>query len=243
MQHDDADKVMVRVRHEWLRRVEAEYRSSVITQTLTLWMTQAAVSPDLIAEGLRIAQDEIDHASLSMDVFLAAGGQETPRIDRDSLSFGRTPGLALEDDIVRIGLDSFCLGETVAVPLFRSLREGCTQPVAREALDRILKDEVRHRDFGWALLTWMLEMEPKRKALVQGLLPNSFRNVRASYAPAFSGNREKLPLPAIQWGLMDTAAYADAVHKTWERDYRPRFAKLEIDASPAWEDAISAPKR
>ena len=240
MESVEAERALVRVRHEWLRRVEAEYRSSVITQTLTLWMTQAAVSPDLIAEGLRIAQDEIDHAALSMDVFLAAGGSEMPRIDRDSLTFGRTQGLSLEEDILRIALDSFCLGETVAVPLFRSLREGCTETIAREALDRILKDEVRHRDFGWALLTWMLEAEPKRKTLIELLLPNSFRGIRASYAPAFSGNVDKLPSQAIQWGLMDRSGYAEAVQKTWERDWQPRFAKLSIDARAAWEQALSA---
>jgi len=221
------------VQHEWLRRVEAEYRSSVITQTLTLWMTQAAVSPDLIAEGLRIAQDEIDHASLSMEVFLAAGGTETPRLDRESLVFSRTSG-TLEDDILHIGLDSFCLGETVAVPLFRALREGCTEPVALGALDRILKDEVRHRDFGWSLLAWMLETSPARRALVERSLPGAFRNIRASYAPAFSGNAAKLPEAAIRWGLMDASAYAESVQKAWERDWQPRFATLGIDAEAAW---------
>lgn len=230
------------VQHEWLRRVEAEYRSSVITQTLTLWMTQAAVSPDLIAEGLRIAQDEMDHASLSMEVFLAAGGTGTPRLDRESLMFSRTSGATLEDDILRIGLDSFCLGETVAVPLFCALREGCTEPVARGALDRILKDEVRHRDFGWALLEWLLETDPSRRALVERALPSSFRTIRASYAPAFSGNVAKLPESAIRWGLMDASAYAESVQKAWERDWQPRFAKLGVDADAAWTAALSAPR-
>lgn len=234
------DATLDLVRQEWRRRVEAEYRSSVITQTLTLWMTQAAVSPDLIAEGLRIAQDEMDHASLSMEVFLAAGGTEAPRLDRNTLMFSRTSGASLEDDILRIGLDSFCLGETVAVPLFRALREGCTEPVARGALDRILKDEVRHRDFGWALLEWMLEMEPSRRALVERALPSSFRTIRASYAPAFSGNVAKLPEAAIRWGLMDAPAYAESVQKAWERDWQPRFAKLGVDADAAWTDALRA---
>ena len=49
----------------------------------------------------------------------------------------------------------FCLGETVAVPLFSHLRERCTESLPRAALDRILRDEVRHRDFGWDLLDWL----------------------------------------------------------------------------------------
>ena len=31
----------------------------------------------------------------------------------------------------------------------------CTEPIARAALDRILVDEVRHRDFGWDTLDWL----------------------------------------------------------------------------------------
>jgi hypothetical protein len=35
-----------RVRDEWLRRVEAEYRSAVIAQHLGLWLLQIGASPD-----------------------------------------------------------------------------------------------------------------------------------------------------------------------------------------------------
>jgi len=223
------------VQDEWLRRVEAEYRSSAITQTLTLWMTQAAVSPDLIAEGLRIAQDELDHAELSMAVYQAAAGTEMPRIDRASLTFSATPGAQIEDDIVLFALEIFCLGETVAVPLFRSLRERCEEPVARAALDRILLDEVRHRDFGWALLTWMLEQAPERAALVRRRLPSAFASIRRSYAPAFSGQAPSaLPPEAIRWGLMDPPEYAACLDRTFERDWQPRLARLGIDALDAW---------
>ena len=42
----------------------------------------------------------------------------------------------------------FCI---VAVRLFSRLRQNAAEPVALAALDRILRDEVRHRDFGWTL--------------------------------------------------------------------------------------------
>lgn len=222
------------VQTEWLRRVEAEYRSSAITQTLTLWMTQAAVSPDLIEEGLRIAADELTHASLSMDVYRAAGGEGMPVLERDSLTFERTRGFTLEEDIVCMGLEIFCLGETVAVPLFKSLREACEEPVARLALDRILVDEVRHRDFGWALLGWMLEIGPAQRALVERRLPAAFAQIRRSYAPAFSGEVAPLPAEARRWGLMDPTHYAACLERTFVRDWQPRFEKLGIDAKKSW---------
>ena len=50
----------------------------------------------------------------------------------------------------------FCVGESVAVPLFRMLRERCSVPIARRALDRVMRDEPRHRQFGWDVLDWLL---------------------------------------------------------------------------------------
>jgi hypothetical protein len=126
----------------------------------------------------------------------------------------------------------------VAVPLFRSLRERCEEPIARTALDRILVDEVRHRDFGWALLTWMLEQHPERAALVRRRLPSAFASIRRSYAPAFSGAiANALPSEAVRWGLMDPPDYAACLARTFERDWLPRLARLGIDATVAWTTA------
>lgn len=225
------------VRREWLQRVEAEYRSSVLTQYLTLWMTQAGVSPDLVQDGLRIAADELDHADLSMEAHRAAGGEGVPLLARESLTMPLRPGETLEAAIVRVGVDAFCLGETVAVPLFRHLREGCDVPVARAALDRILKDEVRHRDFGWDLLAWMLEAPSHRevRAQLDRDLPQWFARIRGSYAPAFSRALTEIDEADRRWGLMAPAQYAEVVERTWERDWRPRFAHLGIAAERAWE--------
>src|SRR5258706_410275 len=63
------------VRVEWLRRVEAEYRSAAITQQLALWLIQIGASPDLIRAGLRIVSDELTHSEMSHRVYAAARGR------------------------------------------------------------------------------------------------------------------------------------------------------------------------
>ena len=225
-----------RAQAEWLRRVEAEYRSSVVTQHLTLWLTQAGVSPDLLHAGLRIAADELDHADLSMAVYQAAGGTGMPAIARESLEHPRRSGDPLEWDIVRVGVDVFCLGETVAVPLFRHLREGCEEPTAKAALQRILRDEVRHRDFGWTLLDALLDtpLAGPLRALVARELPGWFARIRESYAPADAVAHTEVDADDRRWGLMAPARYAAVVAKTFERDWVPRFAARGIDARAAW---------
>src|SRR5258705_13009633 len=80
------------VRTEWLRRVEAEYRSAAITQQLALWLIQIGASPDLIRAGLRITSDELTHADLSHRVYRAAGGTEMPRLARETLAISQRGG-------------------------------------------------------------------------------------------------------------------------------------------------------
>jgi hypothetical protein len=94
---------------------------------------------------------------------------------------------------------------------------------------------VRHRDFGWTLLEWMLATggAPAYRALLAEELPAMLRRVRRNYGVS------DLPRPENAgafsdadraWGLMPLSEYADAVAETFARDYAPRFADLHIDA-------------
>src|SRR5258705_11766262 len=100
------------VRVEWLRRVEAEYRSAAITEQLALWLIQIGASPDLIRAGLRIVSDELTHSEMSHRVYAAARGNETPKIARETLGVPAPPG-PVEHAVARVAVDVFCLGETI----------------------------------------------------------------------------------------------------------------------------------
>lgn len=226
------------VRAEWLRRVQAEYRSAAITQHLTLWLIQLGASPDLIDAGLRIVKDELTHARMSHRAYTAAGGRDAPKLAQETLGLSRPASEALLLSTARAGVEVFCLGETVAVPLFKVLRDDCTAPAARRALDRILRDEVRHRDFGWMLLGWLAELPAREAALglVRAELPAMLARLRRSYAP---GHAKKTSMSAEDraWGLMPPARYGEILERTITRDYIPRFGALSIDAAAAWEES------
>jgi hypothetical protein len=220
-----------RVRDEWRARIAAEYTSAAITQQLVLWLIQAGAPPDLIDAGLAIVADELAHSRLSHAVYTAAGGGEPPALDRDALGLARTTA-RLEDDILRAAVRVFCLGETVAVPLFRHLREGCTEPVARTALDRILRDEVRHRDFGWDLLDWVMTLDDEVPARVAAELPAMLRELEASYGTAndaVARDDGAMTEADRAWGLAPPRDYAEILAHTIERDFVPRFAARDIE--------------
>lgn len=221
-----------RVREEWRARIAAEYTSAAITQHLVLWLIQAGAPPDLIDAGLAIVADELAHSRLSHDVYVQAGGTEPPAIVREQLGLARSSE-RLEVDILRIAVRVFCLGETVAVPLFKHLRERCTEPVAKEALDRILRDEVRHRDFGWDLLDWLLTtpLADEIPGMLATGLPLMFAQLEITYGTGNDAVAEDDGAMADEdraWGLAPPRDYAEILAKTIERDYRPRFAARDI---------------
>lgn len=223
------------VQREWERRVIAEYRSASITHHLVLWLIQMAASPDLIVDGLRIVKDELAHADLSHKTLAKAGGQMRAAIPRETLGLTRDEREPLEHAVARVCVDTFCLGETVAVPLFKVLREGCEVPVARRALDRILRDEVRHRDFGWALLDHLLELPPHlgMRPFIERELPRLFARIRRSYGPDVA-LAESIAAEDRRWGLMPDARYRQILERTVTRDWVPRFKARGFDAAAAW---------
>lgn len=225
-----------RVRLEWRNRIAAEYGSAAITQHFVLWLIQIGASPDLIDDGLVIVKDELTHAALSAEVHSAAGGDGAPAIDRATLGLPRRADVPLELDVLRAGLQVFCLNETVAVPLFSHLRRGATVPIARRALDRILKDEVRHRDFGWAVLDWLATtaLAPALPGLIAAELPALFGQLERNYGAGADDLADDAPDDDRRWGLAPAREYATILADTFERDYKPRFTARGVDPAPAW---------
>lgn len=226
------------VQREWTRRVEAEYRSAAITHHLTLWLLKLVAPFELVRAGLSIVNDELVHSELSHAVVVAAGGGGIPAMAPNTIGLPDPPDAQLLRAVVQTSVETFCLGETVAVRLFSRLRAPATEPAARAALDRILKDEVRHRDFGWSLLEWLLSTPQSGvvRDLVQEMLPDMFARLRLNYAHSELHRATAKPSEELRaWGLMPAADYAAVLEETLSRDYVPLFAAHDIDARAAWE--------
>ncbi len=134
---------------------------------------------------------------------------------------GQDPRGALVSAITRF----FCVGETVAVPLFRMLRERARVPVARRALDRILRDEARHRQFGWDTLDWLLlhdEDDVARRVAIE--LPAVLADVKAAYGTAHDQPSPTLREDVMAWGMAGPAEYGLTLAVALDRDVVPRFS-------------------
>lgn len=224
-----------RVVAEWTNQIRAEYASSALTQQLGHWLTIIGASPDLIRTARTIAEDELVHAELATQVVLGAGATPSPTLVREQMEYPRDPAEPLELAIARACLKSFCLGETAAVPLFAAMRDLCRVPVARVFFDRVLRDEVRHRDFGWLLLDWLLitPEAPAVRGMIARDLGERFREHYRRHVPAVARNRE-LTEAERAWGLLPDESYAGVMERCVQRDFVPRFAErgftLDVEA-------------
>lgn len=216
-----------RARLEWKNRVTAEYRSSAVTAQVLHGLIQCGLPDELLRTAIRIVGDELDHAELSFDVLEAIGGDPEPSaIDVNQLAepvAPEGPFATVLDAIVR----NFCLGETLAVPLFAAMREGTTHPVARTALDRILRDEAVHRAFGWDALDALIERDPEAvRQRVSAKLPAWLR----SYAQGYGTLRPTVPMEAeeLAVGLIPIERYVAVFQRCLTDDMAPRFNRRGI---------------
>ena len=220
-------RASARVRAEWANRVRAEYGSAALTARVVHGLIATGMPRPLIDTALRIVRDELDHAAISHSTLVALGGEEDAlSIDVAQLSGPAHPAPVLASLTENI-LGAFCVGETVAVPLFAAMRAGTTQPDAQAALDRILRDEAVHRAFGWDTLEALIAMDPKgvpafASVRIEGLIAASRR------AYVVEGVLPTLEDAERAAGLIDLTDYARIFEDCVRESILPRFAALGI---------------
>jgi len=225
-----APRGQARLLAEWRNRVRAEYGSAGLAAQAVHWMIQCGFPEAQVAVGLRIVQDELDHARLSHDVVVDQGGADEPM----SLDIRATASPTAAEGVLASLVDSmlrnFCLGETFAVPLFHAMRKTTTIPTARLALDRILRDEAVHRAFGWDALDVLVEIDgPGVRARAQAKVPEMLTWFQQAYGSAAS--QVEITELERSCGLITGEEYAEIYQSCLREQIRPRFARRGITLS------------
>ncbi len=223
--------IPTRAQAEWAARVRAEYHSAALTARVLHLGIAVGLPREVLQQAGRVVQDELDHAELSHACMCAVGAADLPiALDLPTLlpPPGDVPPLQeLLEHVVR----SFCLGETLAVPLFRAMSQTTTQPTCRAALDRILRDEANHRALGWTLLDCLLDIDPAGvRAHVSALLPKTLAGFRRSYGCVPDG--PPLTEDERSVGLLAPADYRRIFREAWQSDIEPRFVARNISTPP-----------
>jgi len=149
-----SDEVLFAARQYWSRRAWSEYGAIAESPALLLRFTKERRETDLSLFWTIRTQEEVRHADVCRRMADALGGYLPEPVTQDltaSVATHGVRGMSFDADTPLEALIAslICCAEVIAFDVFRALIKTTTEPVAKQILQLIFRDEVRHCDFGW----------------------------------------------------------------------------------------------
>jgi len=225
----------------WRRRMVHEHQSAAVFARLLPQFMAAAATLEHKTTVLRMAMDELRHASLCAGVVALLGGE--PEAETEL----KTEPLPEHDDgdaveaCLRNALFVGCLSETVSIALLTEERELTREPAIERVVAQLAADEVLHAKLGWSYLaaTWP-ELSDEARERMGRYLPIAFGYLREKMHGAMPlgaevGGRLRDELDAL--GVMGSVEGRELFAATVETVIVPRLEDHGLPAREAWARA------
>jgi hypothetical protein len=135
----------------WLKDALEEHASVAAFARFSLYGLSVGAPPELVADAQRASLDEIRHARICFGLArrygAEAAGPGRLRVD-DALAAIDLTGLAV------LTAKEGCVGETLGVRLAEEQARVALDPIVKEALLGIARDERRHAELAWRFVAW-----------------------------------------------------------------------------------------
>lgn len=226
---------------QWLRRMRFEHRSSTVFSQLSLQLFEANASLDAQVVMARMAQDELRHTETCAEVVRALGSEPTCDADFTLEPLARHAGVSAEERALRNVIYTTCCSEMIACARFVATLDRVTEPFLRQAMRRLLSDEILHGQFGFHYLeAWRpwLDARPEVIASLERYLRHAFVSFERELAPVppFRALSEE----EMALGADDPALAREVFYATVEGAIAPGIARFGIDAERAWRERALA---
>ncbi len=230
-----AEAIALTIQH-WSIRMEVEHRSTMVFAQLAQQLFEANAPLDTKIVMMRMAQDELRHTATCAEVLTALGADPAVETSVEVAPLAKHEGVSLEERALRNVLYTTCLSEMVACARFVATLDRTTDPFMRDAIRRLLADEVLHGQFGFHYLTAMrpwLDAHPEARAGVERFLVHAFAVIEGELAP-----RPPFPVlsaEAIALGIDDPALAREVFYGTMEGAIVPGLERLGLAAGASWK--------
>ncbi len=223
---------------QWRHRMIFEHRSSMVFSQLAAQLYEANASLDAKIVMMRMAQDELRHTGTCAEVLRALdpeGGEPGVEVDLAVQPLARHGEASPEERALRNVIYTTCCSEMVACARMVATLDRTTDPFLRDALRRLLADEVLHGQFGFHYLaSWrpFLDARPALRASLERYLVHAFAVIEEELAPAppFTPISEE----AKALGGDDLALAREVFYGTMEGAIVPGLEQQGIEAGPSW---------
>ena len=237
---DDATRELTR--RAWAARVDAEYRSMVVFGELIARLPEAGLPLEVSTAATRLLQDEARHTELCARFADALGGHREVRFDRGSLRL--VDDLPAHLFVARWTASMFCVGEAASVGLLQVLAARATDPCARAVLDTLLRDEVLHDRFGWALAAELFpRLTDDEREWLAADLAFAFAHYDRIDAGCLRADGGEMPVETDverdRWasnnlGVSSRVSFARAFYERLDAVILPGLSALGVPAFEAW---------
>jgi hypothetical protein len=142
-----------RLSEHWTRIGLMEHASIAAFARFTLHLLSVGAPPDLVRAAQVAMGDETEHARLAFRLASAYAGRLVGPSALDIA--GALEGSSIKELVATL-LREGCIGETVAAIEAREALEFAIDPVVREVLAILARDELRHAELAWRTLSWLV---------------------------------------------------------------------------------------
>ena len=235
------EEQIMAARLHWSRRTWGEYGAISESPALLLRFCLENRRPDLRFFFTMRTQEEGRHAEASWLMAERLGGyfpqpQNPPTASAVGTHGVRRMAFDPETSLEGIFASLVCAAEEILIDAFKATVHKATNPAVRRLMELILRDEVRHRDFGWDTLDWLFTTNADGGAVgwVTAELPAFLGELEKSYGignPTIAADSGEMTELERSWGLAPPREYAEILTRTIEKDYRPRFSARGVTMS------------
>lgn len=233
-----ASTALERARRLWTVRATAEHESALIFAGLLPFALEAGASLDTQTVIAGMAEDEIRHAHICVEVARALGSEPPAPSTPPVLARTDRP---IEEQFLRHVIFGNCLTETVNVARLVDASQHARDPFMRKAVLALLADEVRHARFGFVLLTeWgaWLGAHPDTVRALDAFLPGAFAAVEKALSGA-GGPTNGYGDDDRALGSPDPARLPETFYVTVEQAIVPGLDRLGLAASAGWRSRLA----
>jgi hypothetical protein len=227
-----------RARKAWAARAVAEYRSMIVFGEMIARFAEVGLPLEVTTAASRLLSDEARHTELCARAADALGGHAGVTLNPSDLRLVRED-LPAHLFVARWTASMFCVGEAASVGILRTLEQHTTDPCLRVVVDTLLRDEILHDRFGWALarLVFPRLTDDEREWLAADL---AFSLAHYDRLHAGASRKDGDPLPEAvapagpNLGIPPRASAARAFYERIDTVILPELAALGVPAYEAW---------
>ena len=160
----------------WRARALHEHRSAAVFSRLLPQLIAAEAGREYQVTVLRMAMDELHHASLCQEVVALLGGDPDVEGDLGTEALPEHVSTTRLEAALRNVVFVGCMSETVALAMLTEERELTREPAIEHVIAQLAADEMLHARLGWAFLaeTWP-RLDEAARARTCAYLPRALR--------------------------------------------------------------------